>query len=307
MADHILPTKPSAKLLDYVGLGLVLMPIEAVGPDFIKQNDISSGEWSRAVLLVLCGFLSLAVGVRWENMKPGATGRLNYLDPIARNPLTWVVIAGAIVFGVPTVLGRTSPATFIGEMIPFAIMVGLMWIFFRPLALAGGLVLASLSREELDYRVQQRKFVLSNLNEMLEAYLGVMHHVHAQCTNVARSEQASQACRFALLALNNGIIKQYSGLKNAAQNDFSGLTTEETNDKILEFLFEYAKVCDFPSEVEVIASLQRSSRDNWNSAHQRCEAALRDLTASRFVGSLSGTATSTPLMDRARAQMLRSL
>jgi|SRR5208337_2603061 len=137
MADQIPPTKASAKLLDYVGLGLVLMlmPIEAIGPDFINQKQISTEEWLRAGFLVFCGLVPLAVGIWWENVKPGSGGvRLAPLEAIARNPLTWLIVTGVIVLGVPAAIGRTSPTTFAGLIIAFAVMVGLMWVFFRPVA-----------------------------------------------------------------------------------------------------------------------------------------------------------------------------
>src|SRR5271165_726640 len=125
MAGHILPTKASAKFLDYAGLGLVLTPIEVIGPDFVSQKDMPAEEWERAAIFILFGAIAIVVGTWWENMKPDNHARWAPLDAVAQSPVTWLITAGVVVFGVPLAIGRTSP-TILGLAITFVVMIALM-------------------------------------------------------------------------------------------------------------------------------------------------------------------------------------
>ena len=90
MSDSILPTKASAKFLDYIGLGLVLAPIEVVGADFVANRETSPEEWERVAILMFF-LVALAIGTWWENMKPGGPAKLASLDAIAKHPVTWLI------------------------------------------------------------------------------------------------------------------------------------------------------------------------------------------------------------------------
>jgi hypothetical protein len=145
----------------------------------------------------------------------------------------------------------------------------------------------SVSDQELDYRRQQRKFILSNLDEMLTAYLSVMAMIGDKCGRVVGNGSASQMHWFADYALHRGIRRQYGELQTAATNDFVNISTEAINSNILQFLLEYQNVSSFPEKIERLADLGKTSRDNWDAAHQRCRSALRDLKASSFAGILT--------------------
>jgi hypothetical protein len=127
---------------------------------------------------------------------------------------------------------------------------------------------------------------LSNLDEMLNAYLTVMSMISDKCGQTG-NPLAGQMHWFADYALHRGIRRQYGELKKAAENDFVDISTETINGNILQFLLEYQNVSSFPEKIETLAGLGKTSRDNWDAAHQRCRSALHDLKASSFSGILT--------------------
>ena len=141
------------------------------------------------------------------------------------------------------------------------------------------------SRQELDYRVQQRKFVLSNLGEMLTAYLNVMSILSDKCGQTG-NELIGQMHWFADYSLHR-VKRQYAVLESAAKRDFTGILTEEVNENILQFLKEYAIAAAFPGKIEATAGFGKTPRDQWDATHQRCRAALLDLKASALSGVLT--------------------
>jgi hypothetical protein len=119
-----------------------------------------------------------------------------------------------------------------------------------------------LSHQELDYRTQQRRFILSNLNEILTEYLFVMSNIGDTCGRVVGNGSASQMHWFADYALHRGIRRQYGELQTEATNDFVNISTEAVNSSILQFLLEYQNVSSFPEKIERLADLGKTSRDN---------------------------------------------
>jgi hypothetical protein len=155
------------------------------------------------------------------------------------------------------------------------------------------------SHQELDYREQQRRFILSNLYEMLTEYLFVMSIISDKCGQTGNA-LAGQTNWFADYSLHRGIRRQYGALESVAKRDFTGTLTGEVNGDILQFLKEYEIVAAFPGKIEMAAGLGKTPRDQWDAAHQRCKSALRDLKASSFSGILAGSTAMETLQTMPR-------
>ena len=75
MSGNPLPSKASAKFLDYVGLGLILMVIEVFGARWFEGQTISRGQWITGGFLMLAGAIFVAVGTWWDKVNPPPAGR----------------------------------------------------------------------------------------------------------------------------------------------------------------------------------------------------------------------------------------
>ena len=109
MSGNPLPSKASAKFLDYVGLGLILMVIEVFGARWFEGQTISRGQWITGGFLMLAGAIFVAVGTWWDKVNPPPAGRFApSFDGLVHHAATWMVVAAVIVFGVPITIGLMS-------------------------------------------------------------------------------------------------------------------------------------------------------------------------------------------------------
>lgn len=106
MSDGLLPSKASAKFLDYVGLGLILMPIEALGTRGLEGQTISAAQWWTGSIFMVFGAISLILGTWWDKVNIESTGRFaTSFDAIVHHAATWLIVAAFIIFGVPIAIG----------------------------------------------------------------------------------------------------------------------------------------------------------------------------------------------------------
>jgi hypothetical protein len=107
---EILPTKASAKFLDYVGLGLILMSIEVLGQRWIEDQPISAHQWVAGSVFMVAGAISIIAGTWWDKVTALPNSRISVsLDAVAHDARTWLAAAALIIFGVPVALWLVSP------------------------------------------------------------------------------------------------------------------------------------------------------------------------------------------------------
>ena len=96
--------------LDYCGLGLILMPIEAVGHRWIDDNPINLHTLVAAGTSMLAGAVVLAISksIKKRPDKPKGLLLQDFVT-LANKAWFWVVIAAAIVFGIPFTVSFVSP------------------------------------------------------------------------------------------------------------------------------------------------------------------------------------------------------
>lgn len=278
--------------------------------------------WKEAVPLIVWGVLIFAAG--FEGI--AALVHAEWLSSLA----SFVLMVGltAMLLHWKTWLASINPNWLVG-----AVIVALIVITFSPLVeqqrwpfslelttiisaalllFIGSVMVAAVFRrgvhgqigqpfsdQELDYRAQQRRFILSNLYEILTEYLFVMSIISDKCGQTGNA-LAGQTNWFADYSVHRGIRRQYAALESAANRDFTSTLTGEVNGDILQFLKEYEIVAAFPGKIEVAAGLGKTPRDQWDAAHQRCRSALRDLKASSFSGILAESSAMETLQTMPR-------
>jgi hypothetical protein len=108
VSDGLLPSKPSAKFLDYVGLGLILMPIEGLGARWLDGQPISFHQWLGAAVFMFAGAIAILIGTWWDKvtLPPGRLAAS--LDAVVHNAITWLLASALILFGIPTAMWLLS-------------------------------------------------------------------------------------------------------------------------------------------------------------------------------------------------------
>jgi hypothetical protein len=301
-------------VFDYLGLGFLLVPPAVVVEALMKGETLTLTMLIYAVPAVLIGAVSIYIGRHWDKLKIGTKSSIvSAVEYLSGSYVVLFLIFVLFLVGIaisPILLWPPSQNTAQVETRAFSTaptLIGVALLLFIGAVIGAtifrrGISWQSLSHQELDYRTQQRKFILSNLYEMLTTYLSVMSVIGDNCGRVVGNGSASQMHWFANYALDRGIRRQYVELHEAATNNFVNISTEAINNNILQFLLEYQNVSSFPGKIERLADLGKTSRDNWDASHQRCRSALLDLKASSFSGILSESATMETLQTMPRNQ-----
>jgi hypothetical protein len=96
--------------LDYCGLGLILMPIEAVGQRWIDEHPINRHTFVAAGTAMLAGAVVLGISKKIKSITAKPRGPL-FQDfvKVANKAWFWAVVAAAIVFGIPFTVSYVSP------------------------------------------------------------------------------------------------------------------------------------------------------------------------------------------------------
>jgi hypothetical protein len=97
--------------LDYCGLGLILMPIEAVGQRWIDEHPINRHTLVAAGTAMLVGAVVLGISkrIKGQSIKPRGLLFQDFVA-LANKAWFWAVVAAAIIFGVPFTVSYVSPS-----------------------------------------------------------------------------------------------------------------------------------------------------------------------------------------------------
>jgi hypothetical protein len=97
--------------LDYSGLGLILMPIEAVGQRWLEDQPISNHTLIAAATAMVTGGVVVAFSKRCKKLADQPRGSLRRdFEALASKAWVWLMVAALIVFGVPLTVSYVSPA-----------------------------------------------------------------------------------------------------------------------------------------------------------------------------------------------------
>jgi hypothetical protein len=113
--------------LDYCGLGLILMPIEAVGHRCIDDLPINRHTLVAAGTAMLAGAVVLGISKKIKSVSKPKGPLFQDFVALANKAWFWVVVAAAIIFGVPFTVSYVSPPAVLTSTPPSSASNVLCW------------------------------------------------------------------------------------------------------------------------------------------------------------------------------------